>query len=661
MPQPGFGRAGHLHVGSRAPLGKAPGLALGETNLARIFVIDAELRAGQTLVDQLRRLGHAPDLKADFSAAQAGLDNGDYELVFACAGEGTNKGLAEAWMGLGCEVPLIWCGRLLEDSSSLIEAGIGAGFLALPPRLPALMSLLQRHLAEARDAGWSGQGFLNSIDGPAHRYPPARVVFLAHRVGASGTLHIGDARVVLRSGKIADCHGVPDLLGSDGSGLMAALGACIGAGTPPDSAMVRASEEIGAWLISDQIEPALPVRYVDETATAKRSPVSLPTAIPRMLLEAVRARGSARERRVALIAEGNPAFRVCAPGDAPPAQWGLSPVALRVLRAATRRPALLDLLDDLGGAERDDLWEAIDFLLVLGLLRMGADDGLPPEREGARVEAVGGAVSISMEALQEAVGRSSAKPAVEPPELAALRTELARVSALPPWELFAIEAPAALEPDALGQQLRALSRNHHPDQHGSASAALRDLHEQCFAVYADAHGQLQEEPVRKEVRARLRAKADGVPYVSDDDRARARLLKTKGEHALRQKRWDDAVARLGQAAAADPLDFSIGLALVEAQWRAGEATPEECLERILVLKPDNRGERGALAYLRGELRVAGGDDNAAHPDFEEVLDMIPGHVGAQRRVRMHERRKGKEAQATRKSGIASFFGFGKGS
>lgn len=628
--------------------------------MARILVVDPELRTGHTLVDQLRRLGHAPELQASLRGSEADLQSGALEAVFACVSERSAQAVADAWRALAAPVPLIWCSRFLETAEPLRAAGIGAGFLALPPRLPALMAVLQRHLETAADAGWSGDRFLRQVDGTVERFPPARVAFLAHRVGGSGTLHVGGARLTLRAGRVAGCVGVPGLLGTDGLDLMAALGMRIGAGVAPDAAMTEAAEQLGAWLIS--AHPAdESVVWVDESHVEKRSPVTLPLTVPRMILTAVRSRGAIGARRVALLDEGDPAFRVCAPDDAPETQWGLSPVSLRVLRAATRTPNLLGLLDSLGGRERDDLWEALDYLLTLGLLRKRDDRAAVAAdvagQELPSIEAVGGAVAISVEALDEAIGRAPA-PAADP-ETAALEAELARIEALPPWDVFALEAVEDLEPAELDQRLRARSTAHHPDRHASAPAAQRALHEKLFAVYADAHSALQDEALRREVRARLQARAAGKPYVSDADRKRARLARTKGEHALRARRWDEAIAAFDEASGADPLDLGLQLLAHEARWRGGQATPEATLAAVDALAPQTRGERCERAALRGELMVAAGDEDGAHEAFLEVLEIDPNHVGAQRRVRMHTRRSAKTAPAESSGGLASFFGFGK--
>lgn len=629
--------------------------------MARILVLDPELRNGHTLVDMLRRLGHAPDLQPRLTPDLGGGGGAPIEAVFACATDRTVRDMADAWRSTGHTQPLVWCSRFLETVEPFQAAGVGEAFLALPPRMPALMAVVQRFLDTAADAGWSGDRFLQQVDGPARRFPPARVAFLAHRVAATGTLHVGGARLLLQSGRVTGCTGVPGLLGTDGLELMSALGAAIAQGTSPDEAMRQAAEQLGCWLRTPP-PPEEPVSWVDASNASKRSPVTLPLSVPRMIMHGVRATGAAASRRARFLAAGNPTFRVCAPDDAPETQWGLSPVALRVLRATTRRPALLDLLDGLGGREQDELWEALDFLLTLGLLRE-RDDGTAVAADVAgqalpEIEAVGGAVSISIEALEEAVGRA-APPSAVAPEEQALADEIARVGDLDPWDVFALSGPDDMDPAALDARLRELSTSHHPDRHATATSRLRGLHGQLFAIYSDAHSALMDDKLRPELRARLQAKAAGKPYVSDADRKRARLHRTKGEHALRARRWDEAMAELQAACEADPLDVSLATLSLEARWRGGVLDPAAALAANGEIKPTTLGERAELAFLRGELQVAGGNEAAALQSFKETLEVQPGHVGAQRRVRMHERRQAKAQGAEKRGGLAGLFGFGR--
>lgn len=629
--------------------------------MARILVLDPELRNGHTLVDMLRRLGHAPDLQPRLPPSLEASGAAPVEAVFACASDRTVRDMASAWGSAGLAQPLVWCSRFLETVEPFQAAGVGDAFLALPPRMPALMAVVQRFLDTAADAGWSGDRFLQQVDGTARRFPPARVAFLAHRVAATGTLHVGGARLVLHSGRVTGCAGVPGLLGTDGLDLMSALGVTIAQGTSPDEAMRRAAEELGCWLRTTP-PPEEPVSWVDGSHLAKRSPVTLPLSVPRMVMHGVRATGAAAARRARFLAAGNPTFRVCAPDDAPETQWGLSPVALRVLRAATRRPALLDLLDALGGREQDELWEALDFLLTLGLLRE-RDDGTAVAADVAgqalpEIEAVGGEVSISIEALDEAVGRRAA-PVARSPEEQALSDEIARIEDLEPWDVFALEGPDGMVPAALDARLRELSTSHHPDRHATAEAGVRELHERLFAIYSDAHSALMDEKLRPELRARLQAKAAGKPYVSDADRKKARLHRTKGEHALRARRWDEATAELQAACAADPLDVGLAALSLEARWRGGQLEPAAALQALGELRPSTLGERAELAFLRGELQVAAGDEASALASFQETLEIQPSHVGAQRRVRMHERRQAKAQDSEKRGGLAGLFGFGR--
>ena len=622
--------------------------------MARVLVIEPHPGTGASLAEMLRRLGHVPELMPQLDRPPTAPP----ALVLAAAGPSGERVrdtlMAAAAAAAGA--PLIWTGRSQEAVSSFLAAGMGQGFLAVPPRLPALMSALRRSGVDAGDEGWSGHGFLVRASGPAHRVQPARMAFLGHRVAASGRLRVGAAEVVLRGGRIAGCTGVPGLLGGGSGELMAALGAAIGAGTPADQALERAGLDIAAWWLGG-VDPDAEVRFIDEGAGAPRSPVVLPTPIPRLLAVALAAGRSAAAVRAGLDALGDPTLRVAAPDDSPETQWGLSPVDLRVLRAGTRVGSLHALVQEAGGAEREEVWRSLDYLLTLGLLRIGdtASDGLSASDDGGSVvEAIEGQAAAPAVDLDALVGRARAPD----PAVVELERALAALDGAPPWALFEITTPEQLAAAELDKRFRERSAAHHPDRHVGAPEAVRALHEAIFAAWSDARSALDAEPLRAEVRERLRASAEGRPFVSEADRRRARLLATKAEHAARGKRWAEALAHADEGLAADPESHLLRLHRAHAAWRSGALPPAEAAAQLAPLKGETRAENAEIHFLRGEMLVEAGDAAAAAAAFAKVLEVDPEHVGAKRRQRLTGMRAEQQAPPKR-TGLAALFPWGR--
>ena len=185
----------------------------------------------------------------------------------------------------------------------------------------------------------------------------------AHRLRASGVLRAGAVEISLRQGKIAEAKGLWDV--GRREGLMAAIGAAIAEGQSPDDAM----GEVGLAVMRSLVlldASALEVSFsVDEV----RSPVVLPGSIPRLLSKALKAVRPPDLVRRDLSKMPERQVRLRAPNDAPESAWGLSPVALRMVRAASQAATVQELIDAGGGSERDAVWEAFDFLLHLGVVQ----------------------------------------------------------------------------------------------------------------------------------------------------------------------------------------------------------------------------------------------------------------------------------------------------
>lgn len=662
--------------------------------MGHVVVVDADSRSGRALADLLLKLGHRVDVAESVSGARAALVARP-ELIFVGAGPGGDL-IDSTWdvlRTLPGRGKVVWTGPLRELVEPALDAAIGDDFLVIPPRLPALNALLARHRGAATDR-WAGADFLAEIDGPAHRFAPARVAFLAHRVGASGWLVIsgpgGEEAVAFGAGRVVGARSAGALAAALGLGvgageLSALVGAAISAGRSPDEAMIEIALAIGDLWLGCPAEAQVVWR-----AEAPPRPLGLPLPVPRLVARCLERARPAALLRGELGARRDDHLRLSLPDDAEEGAWGLSPAALRLVRAAGRAPTIGALLEA-GGADRDDVWLALDWLLHLGLLQAEAASG---DASGISVEGVdlGPAPSpgrppvvappvrtpVSTPPIRAAAPPSSAAPAAAPPPAPRgpapaagpaagpaepLRALLSKLTSATPWDVFELNAPADVNIDELDKRFRAASSAHHPDRHGGSPAEVAQLSTEIFALYQSARAAFDSEDFRKEVRERLLCRAEGRPYVSDADRKAAHLHFKKGEAALRARRLGEAVEELAAGAARDPLDWEIAVQLIIAEWRAEKVLPLVAAERLLAVKTDRKSINADIQYHAGEMLLAAGKEDEAYKRFHACLEKDPEHVGAQRRVRLRQTREEKVVEAKSASPLSGikglFSGWGK--
>lgn len=612
--------------------------------MARLVVVDPDPRIRGALVRLITSAGHVADEVGAIEDALELVDGA--ALVFVAAGPGGSA--IDAAMAVLQEVdPLprvVWTGPVAALIRSAVDAGVGMDCLELPTRLPALSSLLARHIQRKVGDRWAGETFLHQIRGKGSRFPPVRVLFLAHRLGATGVLRIDDLEVVVKQGRIADARGLASV--GSGGGIMHAIGMAIGRGENPDDAMRTAGVEVLRALVGlDASE-----RDVSFTVEDVRAPVVLPTEVPRLLSLALSKARPPSEVKRALAGRPSRAVRLHAPDDSPETAWGLTPVALRVVRAAARAQTLGALVSAAGGAERDAVWEAVDFLLKLGILRF----------EDNAVH-TGPATPPSDVVFSDIVIEAVETTPVDP-KAAALSARAAELEATPPWELFDLSDPANVTVDHVAERFRALSVAFHPDRHTTESAAVQEAAASCFAALGDARDRFDDEAFRAEVRARLIAQREGRVFVSDTDRKKARMAATKGEHAVRRKDWATATTCLEEAVSLDPEAWEAALQLAVARWRSGATTPAEAAAELEKVRPATPAGRADARFQLGEARLAAGDEAGAYAAFEEAVVAQASHVGAARRLRMRARRGQAPAEGTdekKGSGLRGMFGWGR--
>ncbi len=616
--------------------------------MARIVVIEPDPRVLQALGRALHGSGHAVDVYSDEMSALAELTVRPADLVIAAAGPG-GSAARRAWSALEvleAAPPIVWTGPVRAMVLPLIQAGRGVDFLETPPTRPAVTGLLQRLLGGgAAEDRWSGPGFLDQVDGDSERFPPARVLFLAHRVSASGTLTVGEGdfawSVQLRKGRIIGCTGVLGLTGeqppeadADAPDLMAALGLAIGRGADPDATMRTGGVAIARLAIATADGPAQPVAFA--VAEAGRAPIQLPSTVPQLLAEAARQQHLAADVRRRWARSRLSAITLQPPDDAPESQWGLPPVALRLMRDAARVGTLGELLGAARGGETDEVWQAVDLLRCLGVLSI--EEGTRPAAAPAPAAEVA-MDDIEIEAIAPEPAAAPAPdggPADDPEAL--LRAAYAAMKGADPWTVLGIDDPDQLEDDELESVFRKRSAEFHPDRFQGASARVGKIAAACFARVGEARAAFDDTDFLIETRQRLRARKEGRPFATESQKSEARLVAKRAEVAARKKQWDEAHRLWVKATEIDGTEVSYTWHRLESGWRAGVLPGTEVAKALLSLDGLTIGHGAEVYNVVGEIRLREGDLDGAYAAFTRCIELKPDHIDARRRLRLRDMR-----------------------
>lgn len=541
------------------------------------------------------------------------------------------------------------------------------------------------------ERAWCGADFLDTISGPASRFPPLRVLFLAHRVAATGRL---DIRTISRSrqihvlgGTIVSVVDFPDLLhrldvlGEPGADMVTLVGAAIGRGYPSDRAIAEAIDGL-ARALGALAEPGNAEVRFDTNAGEPRAKMPVGEAIPRLITRGLReVRPVERLRAIFAPRLRNPVM-LSLPDDAPERRWGLPAMASRLLREAASGPTLGDLLGVEAGPEPAF---AVDLLMQLGLLYVeGAPTGarpaaaqrpattsVPPPQRTLEPRAPA-ARSLDPRPPQQRPDdprsvepRSSGPRSVEPrpaeprpvptgakpmelgaalrPDLELLRQlreALAAMEGADPAAVLGLTRSADITDAGVDRAFREQSKRFHPDRHMGVSADVEELAARCFALVNEAAAALRQPALLKETQARLKAAEEGRIYVTEAEARSARIAFLRGDIALKAKRFTEALVDLEDAERRDPTVWRHTWARVQAALGAGTISgPDATLALApLVERAPAGAARADILFQLGELSLKEGREAEAYARFEEALKEHPDHLGAKRRVWLRQRR-----------------------
>lgn len=605
--------------------------------MARILAVDDDALARAVLVDALRGLGHDAVGLGEGEEGLARLAREEFALVITDVVMPVIDGL-ELARRVGQSprpVPVLLIsgygrGDLLARARN---QGIAiAGFLPKPVDPDRLARAIDGILAPAATVGaaaddWSGAEFLGRVAGPVERFPPARVLFLAHRVEATGAVTVRhddlDARVAVRGGRVVHVTGVPGLLKGldprvpETGDLASGIGAAVLAGHGADRALLAAAAALGEFLARLVGVRGGEVRW-DPAFVAPPGSFPLSESVPRIV-----AGGLRRARTVSQVVRTWGALematvRVRVPDDSPETRWGLDATAMRVLRLAARHPKVGELVNASAGEDADrrlEVHRAIDLLYLLGLLVV---DGGPLERDAT----VGG----RREATQE------------DPRIVRLRTSLATLEGAHPVDVLELGDRKSVREADVANAYREVSKRFHPDVYFNAPPVVRGLAESCFAQVNAAYEALRLPGTLAEANRMLEARAAGVPFVSERDQLSARIAFRRGELAWRNRDFKAADPHLQEAARLDPRTWPHALYEAWCGWLTKRLTTMEAIGKLDTLAPKEPPRQAEVQVVAGNLLKLDGRADAAIARWKDALAKDPQNRDAQRELRLAERR-----------------------
>jgi CheY-like chemotaxis protein len=301
--------------------------------LAKVVVIDDDGVRRATLVDLLVGQNHRVRAASNAAAAvEAHLAQpADFVIASGAFGGVAGVGLAEQLQKppRPADVILVYgeADAAVEGQAALRGIRL-RGCLPWPPDRARLTALLRpaASVDTAAPGDWSGAGFLESVRGPLERVPIPRLLFLAHRVDASGAVvwqrPDGQARVFVRSGRVLQVDGVPclfdtlDLPASSPQDLVGGVAAAVGAGTPFPNVLEAVSVALAGWLVDHEGREGGTV-WFDPHAQAPPGAFALPTPIPRLLASGLRQTRTTAALARQWSARSHASLAVRAPDDAP--------------------------------------------------------------------------------------------------------------------------------------------------------------------------------------------------------------------------------------------------------------------------------------------------------------------------------------------------------
>lgn len=464
----------------------------------------------------------------------------------------------------------------------------------------------------------------------------------------------GESKVYLKAGRIVQVEGVEGLLAGVVEGallqgeLLADVGAVAVLGAPIDAAMSAAAENLGRFIVRAMEMPDTSAGFTAGVAAPPGS-FPLPQEPPQVVVKGVRAQRSDEAVRVHLAPVADHRPRALAG----PLSGSLDPAALRVYTRCKGDRSVEDIvsLDAASGAARAAATRrSLDMLMSMGLVELlEPTAAAPPPQAPAQPEAAAPPPARPAEpAERRRSNRRSRSRTVEveqPPvdpaeELGALAERLQHLTPLEALGIPDDEPADNITRERVDKAFRAMAQTYHPDRFAGEPEAVRDAAARVFAVLNDHCSALTDPRALDEARARLAARQKGEVYVRDMDREKAKVLLRKAELVERTRAWAHGRQLLAQAAALDPVNPMVKVLDAFYAVVLKELAPDVAITELRALKLSTDRERAEAAYRIGRIHRLAQRDDVALVVFRKAIEHNPGHVGAQRELRLLQRRVG---------------------
>ncbi len=624
--------------------------------MARVLAADDDVLARAMLVDALRGLGHEVLVAPDTEGALLLVERGQADAVVAAARPGPVDvfAIAANLARMESAPPLLIACDPRAELAARVRALPNVGVVGLPIHPDRLGAALEKALAapeapapvELADP-WSGPEALVALRGPLDRIPPARALFLAHRVGGTGLLVVEPSAsdevppfaVGVRGGRVVYARGLPPLAHPStpahaaAADLSVAIAATVQQGAEASEVFAAASALLGDQLARLTGARSGEVRF-DAAWTPPPGTFPLPDAVPAMIAAGLRRMRSPGGLSRTWDARTDAALRVQLPGDAPEARWGLDAPSLRMLREAGRGGSVGALVVRVAGSDsqrRVEALRALDLLHTLGLIAL--DGG---------VVAPGAAAAPTVERTQ---GTN------EDPRHERMKAALARLETALPIDALELGERRRISEEDVATAFRDVSKRYHPDIYFNAPPAVRHVAEACFARVSTAYEALLAPGGLSEAKRVIEARLAGVAYVSEKDHQAARVAFRRAEIALRNRNYPNAHADFAEAARLDPVTWPHALQAAFAGYLAKALPADQAIAALDALAPTQPPRQAEIAVVAGQILKLSGKTDAAVARFRAALEKDPENRDAQRELRLHEKRAGDAAAPA--SGVAA--------
>ncbi len=221
-----------------------------------------------------------------------------------------------------------------------------------------------------------------------------------------------------------------------------------------------------------------------------------------------------------------------------------------------------------------------------------------------------------------------------------------------PEFLFRLRKTDDLQKSSIEQRYHKLVTRYHPDRYRNQTQAVKALAEGCFTAVSDAFHLLQDPAYMSELRIRVIEKETGKKVVTDKTRATAKVDFAKADALFKQKRFDGARDLALRAQEGDPDRWQYAYLALRAGYRSGSVELADVERGILSLQGMTTVEKADQLYTLGEIQLKEGDEEKAYKLFSQAISLDDKNVGANRRLRLRDRR----AKEQEKSSGGGLFG-----